>query len=173
MILEVMGRDSGHIALHAGIAGYAHGILIPEIPYDPSVIAKMIDDRRKSGKHFSTIVIAEGAFAKEQKRSMFKTASGEKVLRGASHELAQLLHQETGLKMRSTILGYIQRGGAPCIQDAILANRYASEAIERIAAGRHGFIVSMTDDVMREIRFDEIKGKRRKIGIRRPLFKSR
>ncbi|HHW30979.1 MAG TPA: 6-phosphofructokinase [Clostridiaceae bacterium] len=146
MILEVMGRYAGWIALEAGIAGGADVILIPEIPYDINKVAQSVMNRKNEGKHFSIIVVAEGA----------KPVNGEvcvsKVLEhspdpirlgGIGHKIASELEEITNIETRVTVLGHLQRGGRPIPYDRILSTRYGVAAVEMVVQKKYGVMVSL------------------------------
>jgi 6-phosphofructokinase len=151
MVLEVMGRYAGFIALHAGIAGGADAIIIPEIPYDINVVADAIRERRARGKDFSIVVVAEGA----------KTVDGTMVvdrvienspdpyrLGGIGNKVARELEDLTGLESRATILGHLQRGGTPSAYDRILSTRYGSTAVDLLMQGKYGTMVALKGNDM-------------------------
>lgn len=145
MILEVMGRDAGWIALHAAIAGGAEACLIPEIPYDISKVVDALNERITFGKGFANIVIAEGALPKKEKTKDHSDRAIDKDMKiqdGAAFRLQKEL-QEGGIKseMRTTILGHIQRGGIPCAQDRILATQFGVKAFEMVLAKEFGNMV--------------------------------
>ncbi|MCB9593774.1 MAG: 6-phosphofructokinase [Sandaracinaceae bacterium] len=152
MLVEVMGRNAGWIALHAGIAGGADAILIPEIPYRAEAVADMIVARRASGKNYSIIVVAEGAKPQGGDVSQLEARLGEMPrLMGAAHRVAAALEDHVGSAMRVTVLGHIQRGGSPSTFDRVLATRYGvlaaqlvhEEQFGKMAALRNGAIVAV------------------------------
>ena len=144
MLLEVMGRNAGWIALYAGIAGGADIILIPEIPYGPEAIVKMISERKAEGAKFDIIVVAEGA----------KRIGGEEAyldkekhrLGGIAYQVAADIQQQIDLEIRVTVLGHIQRGGSPIAFDRILASRFGKAAADLVATGRFGNMVALRGD---------------------------
>lgn len=145
MILEVMGRDAGWIALHSAIAGGAEVCLIPEIPYDINNVVEALDQRITFGKGFANIVIAEGALPKKEKTKDHSDRAIDKdmiIQDGAAFRLQQEL-RDAGIKseMRTTILGHIQRGGVPCAQDRILATQFGVKAFEMVLAKEFGKMV--------------------------------
>jgi len=138
MILEVMGRYGGWIALHAGIAGGADVILIPEIPYEIEKIKEKIEERRANGKHFSIIVAAEGAVGKSGEMvvaKMIKESFDPIRLGGVGQVVADKLAELTGLETRVTVLGHLQRGGSPTAYDRILSTRFGVKAAELAVTG--------------------------------------
>jgi phosphofructokinase-like protein len=144
MILEVMGRTAGWIALYSGIAGGADIILIPEIPYRPQEIVKSIRERSKEGSNFDIIVVAEGA-----KRVGGEEAYLDKATRrlgGIAYQVAADIQQHIDLEIRVTVLGHIQRGGSPIAFDRILASRFGAMAGELIAKRQFGQMVALRSD---------------------------
>jgi len=143
MLLEVMGRDAGWIALWAGVAGGADCIAIPEIPYDPDRFAAKIKERRLKGRHFTLIVVAEGATPKQGDKLPSEVAHGKGSIKtgGAAETLARLLTERINVETRTTVLGHLQRGGGPVAFDRVLATRFGVRAVELIHAGRWGEMV--------------------------------
>jgi 6-phosphofructokinase 1 len=144
MVLEVMGRHAGWIALHAGLAGGCDAILIPEIPFDINVVAHKIRERDSFGAKFSIIVVAEGAMQKGGEA----TYQREGLLGGIAYQLAAALGELTGKDSRAVVLGHIQRGGSPTPLDRILASRYGVGAVWAIEQGRFGQLVALQNDVL-------------------------
>jgi 6-phosphofructokinase 1 len=144
MVVEVMGRYAGWIALHAGVAGGADVILIPEIPYDAERVAESIKAREAAGRHFSIVVVAEGARPVHGKVSLIEAAHGGHAERLggaaelAAHEIEQLTDKET----RFVVLGHLQRGGAPTAFDRTLATRFGGKAVETLRNGLFGRMVA-------------------------------
>lgn len=147
MLVEVMGRHAGWIALHAGIAGGADTILLPEIPYRAEAIAEVIDARRVKGKNYSVIVVAEGARPAGGHASELAKRLGEMPrLMGAAHRVAIELEERVDADMRVTVLGHIQRGGSPSAFDRVLATRYGVAAAGLVARGEFGKMVALRGD---------------------------
>lgn len=143
MVLEVMGRYAGWIALESAIAGGADVALIPEIPYDIQKVASKIENRRKRGKDFSVVVVAEGAKAKDGELVIKgKRDNGDGVdntkLGGIGDIVAKQLEEITGLEARNTTLGYMQRGGTPTAYDRVLSTKYGYKAMELALEGKFG-----------------------------------
>jgi 6-phosphofructokinase 1 len=140
MVLEVMGRDAGWIALYAGLAGGADGIAIPEIPYDPEVFCDKIRERRRGGKTFTLLAVAEGALPAncEPLDSSSTVKAG-----GAGVKLANEIAKRMDVEIRVTVLGHLQRGGSPIAFDRILATRFGVKAVDLIEAGRWGEMVCL------------------------------
>jgi len=145
MVIEVMGDKAGWIALHSGMAGGGDIILIPELEYNIRNIGNTIIERLKKGKTYSIVVVAEG----------IKTMDGKK----AAEFIAQEIEYETGFETRETVLGYIQRGGAPTAFDRNLATRMGGYATEMIATGQFGRMVSLQNDKITSIPLEEVAGK--------------
>ena len=151
MVLEVMGRYAGWIALHAGMAGGADVILIPEIPYDINLVAEKINQRNKIGKNFSVIVVAEGAKPKDGElviQSVVKDSPDPIRLGGIGNVVAMQLAELTENESRATILGHLQRGGSPSSSDRILATRYGIAAVELAEQGLFGNMVTLKGQSM-------------------------
>ncbi|MBV8652860.1 MAG: ATP-dependent 6-phosphofructokinase [Alphaproteobacteria bacterium] len=138
MVLEVMGRDAGHIALHAGMAGGANVILVPEIPFQFAPLLQKIDERRRLGRHFSLVVVSEGAYEDGQKPTYEQRLGGALRLGGVAGLVAQELHKRTGIETRVTVLGHIQRGGSPSAVDRLLATMFATHAVDLAMQGKFG-----------------------------------
>ncbi len=145
MILEVMGRDAGWIALSAAVAGGAEVVLIPEIPYAIEKVAAKIRSRIKNGKGFAIIVIAEGAKpvgGKEAARESDEAGYQNVRLGGIGFKLMEELKARLDISMRVTVLGHLQRGGIPCAFDRILATQFGVKAVELIKEGKFGRMVA-------------------------------
>jgi ATP-dependent phosphofructokinase / diphosphate-dependent phosphofructokinase len=145
MIVEVMGRYAGWIALTAGLAGGAHCVLIPEIDYDPERVIEAFHRRHGRGVSYSIVVISEGAKPKGGSLSVVTAgdATKQEKLGGAGQHLAELIAAKTDYEVRSTVLGHIQRGGAPCAFDRELATRFGVKAVELIAEGKFGHVAAV------------------------------
>lgn len=145
MVVEVMGRYAGWIALRAGIAGGGDVILIPEIPYDPAVLHDALETRLKRGRRFSIVVVAEGAYPKKGKMSvdrLEKNSPDPVRLGGAGKAVAKLL-DGAGFDSRVTVLGHLQRGGTPTPFDRWVATQYGVMAVDTLASGKSGVMTAM------------------------------
>lgn len=144
MCVEVMGRYAGWIALHAGIAGGADVILIPEIPYDLEKVADRIREREQWGARFHIVVVAEGAKPRGGGVSVVEEARPGFVERlgGAGSRVAEALESLTGKETRTTVLGHLQRGGSPSSFDRTLATRFGTKAVELLMNGQAGYMVA-------------------------------
>jgi 6-phosphofructokinase 1 len=145
MVVELMGRHVGWIALHAGIAGSADVILIPEIPYDLERVCEKIQARYRGGREFAIVVAAEGAFPRDGEPVFKQKAKPGEAARygGIAERLAEEIGQRTGHETRSLVLGHLQRGGAPNASDRLLALRFGSDAVEFAAQGKWGCMVAI------------------------------
>jgi len=142
MILEVMGRDAGHIALSSGIAGGADVILIPEIPYNLDAIAEKIQRVKDQGRNFALVVVSE-AVKDEHGEPLHKTFSdGQKRLGGIGDYLGEKIAEKTGSETRVTVLGHIQRGGQPTYTDRMIATAFGVRAVDLIKEGQFGRMVA-------------------------------
>jgi 6-phosphofructokinase 1 len=145
IVLEVMGRHAGFIALHSGLAGTADVILIPEIPYDIEKVCEKIRDRDRSGRLFSIVVVAEGAVPLGGSQSVLgKSMPGQdRRVGGLAGRLAYDIQQKTGKETRSLVLGHLQRGGMPTGYDRLLATRFGGAAVRAVADGKWGHMVAL------------------------------
>lgn len=163
MVVEVMGRHAGWIAVHAGIAGGADVILIPEIPWNLEGVLRKIRQRQDSGRNFTIIVVAEGARWPDgdlMAQADAGTVIGEMRLGGVGHRLAAVLESMCGQEARHVVLGHLQRGGPPTTFDRLLATRFGVNAVRLIVEGRFGRMVSYqppeTLDVPIELAIDQL-----------------
>ncbi len=167
MILEVMGRTAGWISLEAGIAGGAHIILIPEIPYNIERVVEKITAREKGGSPFTIIMVAEGA--KEEGGDVITQASastrlqGVPQLGGVGFHLADQIKSRVDLEVRCTVLGHIQRGGSPCAFDRVLGTRLGAEAVRAAAEGNFGVMVALKTPFITLVPLKELAGKVRSV----------
>jgi phosphofructokinase-like protein len=159
MVVEVMGRHAGWIATHAGIAGGADAILVPERTFDIEEIVAHLRSRHDRGRSFSIVVAAEGAMATEgtmQTRTGAATdAFGHVRLGGIGVTLEKEIEGRTGFETRVTILGHVQRGGTPVAFDRVLATRFGVAAMEAVAAGRLGAMVGLRGTEIVEVGLEE------------------
>lgn len=191
IIVEIMGHNTGWLALGAGVSGGADVILIPEIPYDIEVIAEAILNRQREGKHFSILAVAEGAISKEavQKIDILTKRKGdaekeddkekkkkidselknykEKEI-GNTIQLAHELEQLTLVESRVTILGHLQRGGIPSAADRLLATRLGTACARFIQEGKFGVLVGAKGDGVQAVPLEDIVGKRKTVPLDHP-----
>ena len=133
MVLEVMGRDAGHIALLAGIAGGADVILIPEIPYDITKVCDKIENRRSQGRNFSLVVIAESVRSKAGDTQTYRDAHGQSRYGGIGRVIAEEIANRTNAETRVTVLGHVQRGGSPVPLDRAIGSAFGVAAVDLVA----------------------------------------
>ena len=145
IVIEVMGREAGFIALHAGLAGTADVILIPEIPFDLAKVCEKIAARDRAGRHFSIVVVAEGAVAVGGTQSiMGESLPGQdRRVGGICGRLAYEIQKATGKETRSLVLGHLQRGGVPTGYDRLLATRFGGAAVRAIETKKWGHMVAL------------------------------
>ena len=161
LVVEVMGRYAGWIALYAGVAGGADAILIPEIPFDIGIVAERLRARDQWGAKFSIVVVAEGACAKGGTRSLIAEAHDGFVERlgGIGAQVCEALARATGKETRSVVLGHLQRGGAPTSFDRVLATRFGGTAVELVRRGEFGTMVASDPPDIVPRRLDDVVGK--------------
>jgi phosphofructokinase-like protein len=175
MLVEVMGRYAGWIALYAGVAGGADIILIPEIPYEPEKVAQVITRRSQKGRRFSIIVVAEGARAKGGGMviaKMVKNSPDPIRLGGIAFVLADHLAQMTGLSCRGVNLGHVQRGGSPTPWDRDLATMFGHHAVECLVRGQVNHLVNWKDGRLGEIPLRQIAGKIKTVPRNHPMIQA-
>lgn len=167
MVVELMGRHAGWIALHSGISATADVILIPEIPFDIAKVCDKIRERERSGRHFAIVVVAEGA----------RPIDGEVVLRaravagandrlgGIGEQVALAIAERTGKETRSLVLGHLQRGGSPTTFDRLLALRFGSAAVRAIAEGDFNTMVAYAPPSVERVPLEQVIGKMRQVPL--------
>ena len=188
IVAEIMGHRAGWLTLGAGIAGGADVILIPELPYDVKKIAKAIRRRSEHGMNFSIVAVAEGALSRqyadrfERLRSRLARVRTAEALKAVKAELADLdrqhsgntlrlagqLERLTGLESRVTILGYVQRGGAPSAIDRLLATRLGTACVEFLREGVSGVMVAARGDSAQAVPLKDVAGKRKEVTPNHP-----
>jgi 6-phosphofructokinase 1 len=164
MILEVMGRYTGWIALESGIAGGADVILIPEIPFDIQEICNYIQKRKNRGKNFSLIVVAEGSKPKDGKEIYYSNHTdefGNPKLGGVGYYLGKQIDQKLNMETRVVTLGHLQRGGTPTAYDRVLATRFGKAAIDLIHNQKFGLMVALKGKDISAVPLKTIVGKRK------------
>lgn len=142
MILEVMGRDAGHIALTAGIAGGADIILIPEVPYSLEAIAAKIKSIKESGRNFALMVVSEAVKSPQGGKQFMTHADGQKRYGGVGNFIGDRLAEMTGSETRVTVLGHVQRGCPPTYSDRVLASAFGVKAVDLIKEGKYNRMVA-------------------------------
>jgi 6-phosphofructokinase 1 len=166
MVLEVMGRHAGWIALHGGLAGGADIILIPEIPFDFEKICQEIARRDREGAKCTMIVVAEGAAPISGRQSRQNTASGENRLGGIGDIVGREIGERTGKEVRTCVLGHLQRGGAPTMLDRILGTSFGVKAVQLVAEGKFGSMVSFKNYETHDVPIAEAVHKSRRVDPR-------
>ncbi len=169
MVVEVMGRNAGWIAVYGGMAGGADAILIPEKPFDIDEVCALVNKRLADGKHFSIIVAAEGAFPKEAggtiKQAKELDAFGHERLGGVGEIIAREVEKRTGVESRYVVLGHLQRGGTPTAYDRILATRYGVGAIELIGQKKFGRMVALQGNKIVDVSLEEATGRTKTVDL--------
>ncbi len=157
MVLELMGRDAGFIALHAGVTGDADVILIPEIPFDIEVVCKKIGEREAAGRKFSIVAVSEGARPVHGEQTFRRAGDSIYVARlgGISFQVGEQIEAVTGKETRVTVLGHLQRGGSPSAFDRWLATRFGAAAVRLAAAGGWGRMVGLRGQQMSDVTLAE------------------
>lgn len=174
-IVEVMGHKVGWLTLHAGIAGGADIILLPEIPYDISKVIDAINKRTNDGKGFTILAVAEGAISKEDaklsKKELKDKQKNNKYHPSVSYEIAEMIQQETGTEIRITVPGHTQRGGSPCPYDRVLSTRLGAAAARSILDKEYGCMIGMVNGKTERIPLGEVAGNLKMVSPEDPLIK--
>ena len=169
MVLEVMGRYAGWIALESAIAGGGDVALVPEIPYDIDKVIEKIKERQNAGKNFSIIVVSEGAYPKGGTMSVKNTREGGSgvinvQLGGAGEYVAKEIEARTGIITRNTTLGYMQRGGTPSATDRVLSTKYGAKAMELAMEGIFNVLTVLKNGKLDYVPLEEVVGNNKEIG---------
>ncbi len=190
IVVEIMGHNAGWLALGSGLAGGADVILIPEIPYDLKCITGALKERRKGGKRFSIIAVAEGAIPKENLKNGNGKKNGKKSDKKADKKptgeftklqfqyaentlrLAGQIEEMTGLETRMTILGYLQRGGIPSAADRLLATRLGTACADLIHDRRYGVMVAARGDSTAPVPLEKVAGNRKIVPLGHPWIQT-
>jgi ATP-dependent phosphofructokinase / diphosphate-dependent phosphofructokinase len=167
MVVEVMGRYAGWIALHAGIAGGAHAILIPEIPFDLDRVAAKIQDREDQGNMYSLVVVAEGAQAHHGQRAVLAAAEigHAERLGGIGEHVARDLAQRTGKDTRVVVLGHLLRGGSPTSFDRLAALRFGAAAVRALDEGMSGVMVALGFPDVNYVSLEDVAGRMKAVPL--------
>jgi phosphofructokinase-like protein len=159
MVVEVMGREAGWIALHGGIAGGAHVILVPEIPFTLKTVCDFIEQREWSGKKYTIVCVAEGISIPADLKAIFEREKREYPRAGAVGNLiGDALGHCTKKDVRVTVLGHVQRGGSPSPFDRVLSTRFGAGAVELIAQKKFGYMVALKGDSVSSVSIEEACG---------------
>ena len=160
-IIEIMGNKAGWLTLHAGLAGGADIILIPEIPFEPECVIETVTRREEDGSRFSIIAMAEGALSAEEARLPKKELRARRAELGhptVSYSLAKQIEDATGFEVRVTVPGHVQRGGSPVPYDKVLATMYGVTAVRLIKEGKFGCMVAFRNNEITTIPLGEVAG---------------
>ena len=175
MILEVMGRYAGWIALHAGTAGGGDIILIPEIPYDIDIVAEKVLQRSKLGKKFTIVVVSEGARPKGGDivvRRVVKESTDPIRLGGVGFVVGAQIEKATGLETRAVVMGHLQRGGTPTPYDRVLATRLGTRAVDMMKEKKYGYMVGIQKGSLVDVPLNEVAKGRKLVPPDDPLIKA-
>lgn len=173
-IVEVMGHKVGWVTLHAGIAGGADIILLPEIPYDVDNVVRAIKSRTEAGKHFTIIAVAEGAITKEDAalpKKKLKEKQEKKGYPSVAYELAEKIQNRMDQEVRITVPGHTQRGGSPCPYDRVLATRLGAAAADLILKEDYGYMVGIKNGNIRKVPLGEVAGKLKMVDPKADIIK--
>ena len=173
MIVEVMGRNAGWIALHSGVAGGGDIILIPEIPYDGDIVAAKVKERNRRGKRFSIVVVAEGARPKGGDvvvRRIVKDSTDPVRLGGIGFVVGAQIERISGIETRTVVMGHLQRGGPPTPCDRVLATKLGTKAVELIEKGDFGYMVAVKGNGLSQSRLEDVARGQRTVRPNDPLI---
>jgi 6-phosphofructokinase 1 len=173
MVMETMGHKAGWLALYSGIAGGGDVIIVPEIPYDIKAVANHLNERAKTGKSFSIVVVAEGAMSVEEAKMEKKDRKkrwAEEGLPSVAYRVAREIEKETGMETRATVLGHVQRGGIPSASDRVLATSLGTAAAALLASGEYGKMISQTAGGFGKVDLSVPAGKTKFIPLDDPLL---
>jgi phosphofructokinase-like protein len=167
MVVELMGRYAGWIALYSGLSGSADVILLPEIPFDMEKICAKIRRREAQGRHFSIVVVAEGARSKDGAVEMVERRGVGTAdrLGGIGSKVARAIEHYTGKETRTLVLGHLQRGGSPTTYDRLLALRFGAAAVRAISDGAFGVMVGLKGSGIEQIPLEEIVGRPKNVPL--------
>jgi 6-phosphofructokinase 1 len=169
LVVEVMGRTAGWIALHSGVAGGADVILIPEIPFDIDEVCRLIQRRHARGRYFSIVVAAEGAAPRQGTMQVSRETSfdefGHPRLGGIGYGLEKEIEDRTGFETRATVLGHVQRGGTPTAFDRVLATRLGLAAIDAVHDGNWGTMAALRSNEIELVRLADAVAEVRRVPV--------
>ena len=174
IVMEVMGRDTGFIALHSGVAGAAHAILLPEIPYSVDKLCAAIMERERRGRTFDIVVVAEGAFPAGGEGSIIGASLPGQAKRvgGVAEIVAKQIAEKTGKECRSLVLGHLQRGGMPTGYDRLLASRFGGAAVQAVEEGKWGQMVALQSPDIVTVPIEQVLGKPRRVDPNHDLVRT-
>jgi phosphofructokinase-like protein len=167
MVVELMGRYAGFIALNSGISGSADVILIPELPFDIEKVCEKIGRREAAGRRFSIVVVAEGATPKHGTVALVERRGMGTVdrLGGIAGQVARAISERTGKETRTLVLGHLQRGGSPTTYDRLLALRFGAAAVRAVAEGAFGVMVGLNGPTITRVPLEEIVGRQKSVPL--------
>lgn len=175
MLIELMGRNAGWLALQSGLAGGGDIILVPEIPFSLETICHKLLERNRKGKRFSIVVVAEGARPRHGRsvvREIVPDSPDKVRLGGIGNQLGAEIQRCTGLETRVTVLGHLQRGGSPSPFDRVLATRYGTEAVRVLVERDFGKMVALRGTKIIPVDLGRVVGRQRKVPRNHPLIDS-
>jgi phosphofructokinase-like protein len=175
MIVEVMGRNAGWLALYAGVAGGGDIILLPEIPYDLQAVAQRVTERSRHGKRFTIVVVSEGAHAiggQVVVKRLVKGSAEPIRLGGISFTLADQIEEMTGIETRALVMGHLLRGGTPTAPDRVLATRLGTRAVDLMLNAEYGCMVGMKSGAIVTVPLEAVANRQRTIPAGNPLIAS-
>jgi ATP-dependent phosphofructokinase / diphosphate-dependent phosphofructokinase len=174
LVMEVMGRNAGFIALHAGLAATADVILIPEIAYDIDKVCEKILSRDKAGQNFSIVVAAEGAYSKAEATGHSAHTMEHRAIRAGSvaERLVEQIHERTGKECRSLVLGHLQRGGMPTGYDRLLATRFGAAAITAIENEKWGEMVALQSPNLVTVPIEEVIREEKRVNLQNDIVQA-
>jgi len=167
MVVELMGRDAGWIALHSAVSASADIVLLLEIPFDIDRVCETIRKREATGRHYSIVVVAEGAKAKGGEAMLLERRAAGTVdrLGGIGSRVAAAIAERTGKETRSLVLGHLQRGGSPTTSDRLIALRFGTAAVRAIAAGDLGTMVAYTPPTISTVPLSDVIGRTKTVPL--------
>jgi ATP-dependent phosphofructokinase / diphosphate-dependent phosphofructokinase len=175
MVVEVMGRNAGWIALHAGVAGGGDVIIIPEIPYSVEIVAEKVKERNRRGKRFSIIVVSEGARSQKGNsvvQRVVKESTDPVRYGGVGFVLGEQIEELTDIETRTVVLGHLQRGGTPTAYDRVLATRLGARAVEMLASHTYGHMVGVRGNSLVEVPLSVVAEGQRRVEPNEPLLEA-
>lgn len=175
IVCELMGRNAGWLTLESGVASGADVILLPELPFQPEVVCDFVQSRRAGGRGFSIVACAEGARIAGQDAVVARRVQGSPDpirLGGIGALVADLVERETGIETRTTVLGHVQRGGAPVAADRVLATQFGHAAVEFLLQGAENQVVVLQNGTIEHIDLMEVTGKQRLVPTDHPLIRA-
>lgn len=167
LVVEVMGRYAGWIALHAGLAGGTHAILLPELPFDLACLAERVRQRDAEGRAYSIVVVAEGACPRDGTRALLPQAEAGHAERlgGMGEQVSAALARLTGKDARCVVLGHLLRGGSPSAFDRVAALRFGAAAVRALAAGQAGVMVALDGNEVRSVPLAQVAGRMKAVPL--------